>query len=134
MPSNCAKRRKLDVIELRVQTESHPEIDWSDETKASYDRSDVEINNLSNDESAEWSKTPLKCSMCGNSDHQATSCPNSCCLKVCSYFTIPELFFTKISSTNLLSAVRRPTSIKMSVTIVYHGHQQSVNYVVIEVI
>lgn len=94
MQSNSAKRQRLDVAEHQVRSNIiHPELDWNDTMKASYDCSwGIEIYNLMNDEPAEWSElgyypnTELKCTMCGNSDHTATSCPNSCCLKVCSFF------------------------------------------------
>lgn len=94
MLSNSAKRQKIDVLEYQVQSNIiHPEGDWNDDMKASYDYSwGVETYNLSNDEPAKWSelvfsaKTELKCAVCGDSDHEAASCSNSCCLKVCTLF------------------------------------------------
>lgn len=88
MPSNSAKRQKLDVLEHPVQSNIiHPGLN-DETTTASWG---FEICNLSEDELAEWSdlgympKTDVKCPMCGNSDHKAASCPNSRCLKVCSF-------------------------------------------------
>lgn len=100
MPSTRNKRIKIDATE-REFPNIHPEMAWNDEMRAFYnDANDFDAEMQSNEKFAQWSdishlspKERTKCAMCGSGDHATTSCPSSCCLKVCIYL----LYFRTIN-------------------------------------
>ncbi len=94
MQTPCAKRRRIDSIEHEVHIDEiiQPQMAWNDDMYAFYnDPWSFEMNDM-DDEPVKWSQlsyAPSKvhmCKMCGNSGHEAASCPDSCCLKVCIFF------------------------------------------------
>lgn len=94
MEFNGAKRQKLDVLEPpQVHSDiMHGEMAWNEDMNVFFNDSWEFEMDFMNEESIEWSelchspKSNTKCSMCGDGDHNITSCPNSCCLKVCFFF------------------------------------------------
>lgn len=96
MQGNDVKRQKIDYVESSsysqdVKREIHPEVGWNDEMRAFYNSSwGLNVYNPTNADAVQWTDFPSSpkkkrnCSMCGNTGHEATTCPASCCLKVSS--------------------------------------------------
>lgn len=114
MTSHRNKRIKLEAMEHEVPSEFtvRPEVAWN--------YGDVEMD--LNEQTAQRSETPdqlslkerKKCVMCGAGDHAVTSCPESCCLKVCN-FSSYILFPHSTNEIFVISAVKRQSDSRTSV-------------------